>query len=234
MSRDYHTDNKSFPIYKDWEDIFNGLESNEEAGQLIKALFAYAKRGEEADFKGGLKIAFIAMRQQIDRDGIKWEEMCNKNSINGKKGGAQKGNQNARKKAPNEQLVDIGSEGLENEQPLPITEQSEELAEKKPKKTAKKPDKIHYAEFVTMTEEEHQKLIDQHGEAKVKRMIEVLDNYKGSSGKKYKDDYRAILNWVVGRVEEEFSRSGGNQYDDNGQSADDWRNFKPSTGFKGW
>lgn len=229
--RDYHKDNKSFPIYKEWEDIFNGLDSDEEAGQLIKALFAYAKRGEEADFKGGLKIAFIAMRQQIDRDGTKWEEMCNRNSINGKKGGAQKGNQNARKYEP---MVDMGCNSLKNEQSLPTANQSEETSGKKPKKATKKPEKIKYAEFVSMTEEEYQKLLKKYGEPMVKRMVEVLDNYKGSKGKTYKDDYRAILNWVVGRVEEEFSRTGGNYHDNSEQSADDWKNFQPSTGFKDW
>lgn len=70
-------------------------------------------------------------------------------------------------------------------------------------KNEKKVIKKHYAEFVTMTEAEHQKLIDQHGETFTARCIEVLDNYKGSTGKRYKSDYRTILNWVVKRVTEE-------------------------------
>jgi len=57
-----------------------------------------------------------------------------------------------------------------------------------------------YAEFVSLTESEYQKLADQHGEDNANRMIEVLDNYKGSKGKKYASDYRAILNWVVEKV----------------------------------
>jgi len=60
--------------------------------------------------------------------------------------------------------------------------------------------KTSYAEFVSLTEAEHQKLVEQYGEDNVKRMIEVLDNYKGSNNKKYASDYRAILNWVVDRV----------------------------------
>lgn len=63
--------------------------------------------------------------------------------------------------------------------------------------------KIKYAEFVSMTEQEHQKLVDQYGREKTERFITVLDNYAGSTGKEYKSDYRAILNWVVKRVEEE-------------------------------
>jgi len=57
-----------------------------------------------------------------------------------------------------------------------------------------------YAEFVSMTEEEHKKLIAEYGNEAVKKMIGILDNYKGSLGKKYKSDYRAILSWVVSEV----------------------------------
>lgn len=69
--------------------------------------------------------------------------------------------------------------------------------------------KIQFAEFVKMTQAEYDKLTSSHGEPKTKRMIEVLNNYKGSSGKKYKSDYLAILNWVVERVEEEFKKGSG-------------------------
>lgn len=63
-----------------------------------------------------------------------------------------------------------------------------------------------YADFVSMTETEYQKLVEKYGEVKAKRMIEILDNYKGSKGKTYKNDYRAILTWVVDKVEEEESK----------------------------
>ncbi|MGN1481101.1 DUF6291 domain-containing protein [Porcipelethomonas sp.] len=84
MSKDYHTENKSFAIYKDWEELFDALEDNE-VSQLIKALFAFAKRGEEAEFSGALKIAFITMKNAIERDGRKWEQKCKSNSRNAKK-----------------------------------------------------------------------------------------------------------------------------------------------------
>ena len=83
----YRTDNKSFMLYKEWEDIFGMLE-DAEAGRLAKALFAYAKRGEAPeDFKGGLFMAFHIMSRQFDRDGEKWEQTCEKRSESGKKGG---------------------------------------------------------------------------------------------------------------------------------------------------
>jgi hypothetical protein len=59
---------------------------------------------------------------------------------------------------------------------------------------------IRYAEFVQLKESEYNKLIEEHGKPLTDKMIQVLDNYKGANGKKYKSDYRAILNWVVDKV----------------------------------
>ena len=66
-----------------------------------------------------------------------------------------------------------------------------------------KPEKIKYADFVSLTNDEYSSLVAKLGEDGAKRCIEILDNYKGATGKKYKSDYRAILNWVVNRYEEE-------------------------------
>lgn len=90
MAKNFHTDNKAFMLYKDWEDIFQALDSSEEIGELVMALFAYAKRGETPKLSGGVKIAFLMMRAAIERDGIAWEEMCAQRSECGKKGGRPK------------------------------------------------------------------------------------------------------------------------------------------------
>ena len=65
------------------------------------------------------------------------------------------------------------------------------------------PQKIKYADFVSMTNAEYEALVAKLGDDGAKRCIEILDNYKGATGKKYKSDYRAVLNWVVERYEEE-------------------------------
>lgn len=69
-----------------------------------------------------------------------------------------------------------------------------------------KPEKIKYADFVSLTNAEYKALVAKLGEEGTKRCIEILDNYKGATGKRYKSDYRAILNWVVERYEEEQRR----------------------------
>lgn len=63
--------------------------------------------------------------------------------------------------------------------------------------------KTNYAEFVKLTDEEYQKLVEKAGESGALKCIEILDNYKGSSGKKYASDYRAILNWVIDKYQKE-------------------------------
>lgn len=60
-----------------------------------------------------------------------------------------------------------------------------------------------YAEFVYMTEKEYKTLESNYGTSNTKNMIEKLNNYKGSKGKKYKSDYRAILSWVVESIVKE-------------------------------
>lgn len=76
------------------------------------------------------------------------------------------------------------------------------------KAKAEKTKKYKYADFVTLTRDEYANLCGQFSEEVAKRMIEILDNYKGSKGKKYKSDYRAILSWVVKAYDEETLKYG--------------------------
>lgn len=68
---------------------------------------------------------------------------------------------------------------------------------------------IPFAEFVKMKQSEYDKLVSEHGKTLTNKMIEVLDNYKGANGKKYKSDYRAILNWVRDKVLNERGVANG-------------------------
>ncbi len=97
----------------------------------------------------------------------------------------------------------------------PEPEQMELPVEPEAKRPAKpKPDKKSYAEFVKMSEANYDRLVKLYGKAFADACIVELDNYKGARGKTYKDDYRAILCWVVDRVKEKnracFSRAQAN------------------------
>lgn len=69
--------------------------------------------------------------------------------------------------------------------------------------------KKEYAEFITMTENEYATLVMKYGEKETNGMIEILDNFKGSKGVKYKSDYRTILSWVAKRYAEEQRTTAG-------------------------
>jgi hypothetical protein len=79
-------------------------------------------------------------------------------------------------------------------------------------KRKEKEEKENYAERVTLTPTEYCKLVDKYGEPQTKWMIEKLDIWKGSSGKKTKSDYLTILKWVVKEYQEEHAkRSNGKE-----------------------
>lgn len=67
-------------------------------------------------------------------------------------------------------------------------------------------EKIHFAEFVSMTNAEYEKLVSTYGKDFVDQCIKKLDDYKGSSGRTYKSDYRAIGSWVVDEIKEKNSK----------------------------
>ena len=60
-----------------------------------------------------------------------------------------------------------------------------------------KPKKNKYGEFekVSLTDDEHSKLIEKLGQVGTDDFITRLDSYKASTGKTYKSDYATILNW---------------------------------------
>ena len=66
-----------------------------------------------------------------------------------------------------------------------------------------KPAKVSFADYVSMTQREHDLLVEAYGEADTATLIDILNSYKGSKGVTYKSDYLAIKNWVVKRLAED-------------------------------
>lgn len=56
--------------------------------------------------------------------------------------------------------------------------------------------KKEYEEDVFLSETEYEKLITKYGEPLTRKAISILSTYKGSNGKKYKSDYKAMLSWT--------------------------------------
>ena len=82
-------DKNSFLIYIDYEEQFS-LLTDEQLGQLIRAIMKYEKTSEIPKLDGMLKMAFSFIKTQLDRDREKYEEKCAKNRENAKRGGRPK------------------------------------------------------------------------------------------------------------------------------------------------
>lgn len=69
----------SFVLYCDWEDIIEDL-TDEEVGQLFKAIFAYVNREDVIHFDGrsGVGVAFKTICKQIDVNRRKYEQIVEK------------------------------------------------------------------------------------------------------------------------------------------------------------
>lgn len=78
---DYHKDNATFMLYKNWKALFDSL-TDEEAGQLIKALFCFACDGDTPELDRLISGMFLMMTQQMNADGAKWEKKCERNAEN--------------------------------------------------------------------------------------------------------------------------------------------------------
>ena len=110
------------------------------------------------------------------------------------------------------------SDPLPPEQPVPPEEKQGNEEPQKPKENQpdkkKPPEKKKFADFVKMTEANYFTLVKSYGKEFADACITELDLYKGSNGKTYKDDYRAILSWVVEKVNKKYPglmrRSMGN------------------------
>lgn len=76
---------KSFIIYCDSLDVLDVL-TREEAGELFLTIRDYV-RGEQPKPSKTVEVAFIPIKNSIDRDLEKWKVVRERNIVNGKKGG---------------------------------------------------------------------------------------------------------------------------------------------------
>ena len=82
-------DKKSFILYCDQQGVFNMLP-DEQAGKLIKHIFAYVNDEDPESDDLLLTIAFESIKTQLKRDLKKYEHYIDKQKENGRKGGRPK------------------------------------------------------------------------------------------------------------------------------------------------
>lgn len=97
-------------FYLEWLDLFAEL-TEAEIGKITLAAFRYSVNGKEPELEDrGLRIVWKAMKGTIDRTNAASEARAEIARANGRKGGAPKGNANARKKETTETTDSVVSQ----------------------------------------------------------------------------------------------------------------------------
>ena len=104
----------SFIVYAN--DIKETLDSltDDQVGELFRGMVDYQVTGEDPNFSGVLKFAFIPIRQQMDRDNTKWEQTKEKRAKSGRLGGIRSG-EVRKEKSANEANEASASKTKQNE-----------------------------------------------------------------------------------------------------------------------
>lgn len=88
----------SFLLYTEWKNQIKRL-SNEQAGILIKNLFAYKTGTDLLPMEDMTDMCFSFLQSQIDRDAEKYDEICEKRREAGRKGGQANGSKSKQMQA---------------------------------------------------------------------------------------------------------------------------------------
>lgn len=175
--------------------------SDVDAGLLFKHYLAYINDLNPEAPNQLIDIVFEPIKQNLKRDLKKWEEEIDKKSESGLVGNLKRWNKDVYEMFMRGE-IDL-KEALEIARGRKTSQSDKNIANiaVKDKVTVKVKDKDNVKdkvrEYVTLTQIEFNKLISEHGEEATNWMLDKLNAYKLSNGKKYKSDYGAILNWVV-------------------------------------
>ena len=175
-------DKNNFLLYKDFKSTVD-LLSDEQAGKLIKAVFSYVNGRVEPTFNDGMiVIAFNILKTQLERDLNKYKGIVKRNQVNGAKGGRPKNNQDEEDK-PKEP---IGLNGNPTKKQKPkkadsdSVRDSDSVSDKREIKETTPKHKYGTNKNVLLTEEEHNKLIEEGLEEYIENLSFYLASKKVS------------------------------------------------------
>ena len=180
------SEKESFVFYRSFFEALQHLKDKERL-KVYDAICDLALNENDTELTGIAKIVFTLIRPQILSNTKKYKD--------GQKG-AEYGRLGGR---PRKEKTPVGLS-----QETPNVNENANVNDNVNDNVNELEEKIHFAEaeYVTMTNAEYEKLVSTYGKVFADQCITELDNYKGSKGKKYKSDYRAILSWVVDKLKE--------------------------------
>ena len=194
--------NNGIILYTDILEDAMSILSSDEFTELMQIIINYKKTGNvPKNMSKIMTLAFLPFKQTMDINQERYDKKCQKNRENAQKrwNSNNEDDTNECERMQSNEKNANACERMQSDANNANTNTNTDTNNKKENIKEKEP-KIHFAEFVTMTNAEYNKLVSTYSKEFADQCIEVLDNYKGSSGKKYKSDYRAILAWVIDEV----------------------------------
>ena len=223
----------SFIVFYDYQEALADL-TDEQVGQLFRALFNYEINKTEPDFSGELKIAFRFIKKDLDANLTKYKNVCERNRENGMKGGRPRKTENPEnpknpvgfletqktqvvfekpKKPDNDSMLYSDSSNNINNINNINTNNREKIKENSAIRTIKENQKetAHkYGEYlhVLLTQKQYDKLIDDYGKDLTLTAVKYLDEYIEMKGVTYKNYNLALRKWVFDAVAEKRKKNG--------------------------
>lgn len=187
--------------------------TDEEAGELFRAILTYANSQEETEFSDrAMKMYFNRIKKYIDCANEKYEKMIQTRKESGSKGGKSSSKQKKQdtilleENKQKKQMLNLLDDNKQNKQMQAKasytdtdtdtdTDTESVIRESTREKTP--PHKKKYGENskVELTDGEFERLAEQMGVSKRDEYIERLDDYIASKGVRYKSHYATIRNW---------------------------------------
>ena len=209
---------KAFYSYMENEEKLNML-SDEQAGRLYKALYAYSRTGEKPDLSDDplLAYAFADFVIDIDRDRERFSNTCERRAEAGRKSGeARRTNaDSAEQKGTKRTNVNFVEQKGTNTNKTNETESEAEAECTNVHKEKSIKEKFGEFQNVLLTAEEVHKLSERFPKT-WRQMVERLSQYIAQTGKRYKSHYATILSW--GAKEKPPDSKRGTVYSANGAS----------------
>ena len=172
---------EKFYFFNSFLDTARAIEDKELRLKYLMAVAEYWIEWKESD-DPIVKALMVQTKFTLDRS----------KELSHQKSDSMKGNQNAVKnfeKVSKQRKTDTNRAKQKKQE----EEVEEEIEVEEENKKKEKNNKKKFLDFVLLTEEEHTKLVNQFWINTTNQLIDKLNNYLGSTGKRYKSHYFTIL-----------------------------------------
>lgn len=196
----------SFVLYTKYEKRIQRL-TMEQRGVLFTSILLYEAGSELPEMDDAVAMAFDFIREDLDENRAKYEEICRKR----KEAGSRKPSQEQANDSKSKQMLPNApaeskslQNGYDNDNEYDYEYENDiNISPSKPKKH-----KHGQYKHVLLTDIEHEKLINEFGDGKTASAIQFLDEYIEEKSYKSKSHYMAMRRWVFDAISKRPSTAG--------------------------